>query len=95
MASKAALDPMPISPAQTKGSGQTGFTLVEVLMALVVLAIISAMLARVLQGSLNAKQIQRDEVKALNEEAETLTLQFAGELDEPLITIERIEDDNE
>ena len=86
---------MPIFPPQTKRVRRSGFTLIEVLMALVLIAIISAVLARVLQGSLKAKQLQRDEVKALNERAETLTLQFSGELEEPLVTIERIEEEDE
>jgi len=86
---------MPTSPQQTKPGRQSAFTLVEVLVALVLLSIISAILARVLQGGLRAKQLQREESLTLSERSNALSLQFSGELDEPLVTLELIEEEDE
>jgi prepilin-type N-terminal cleavage/methylation domain-containing protein len=90
---------MPISPRQTNGvlrppqPNSTGFTLVEVLVSLVMLAVISAVLARILQGSLQVKTLQRDQIQAHQARADDLALQFSGELNEPLVTLERIEEE--
>jgi type II secretory pathway pseudopilin PulG len=85
---------MPTCPPPTERTGRAAFTFVEVLVALILLAITGVVLARVLQGSLRAKQIQRDQHTALKERADTLSLHLAGELDEPLVTLEPIEEDD-
>lgn len=87
--SKAAAGRMRISPRPTK----PGFTLVEVLVALVVLALISGVLARILQGSLHAHGLQRDQIEILREQSETRALQFAGELEDAVISIEPVEEE--
>lgn len=71
-----------------------GFTLVEVLVALVVLALLSAVTARVLQGSLQARQIQQDEHAALGQRADSFSRQLSGEREEPVVTLERLENDD-
>jgi prepilin-type N-terminal cleavage/methylation domain-containing protein len=83
---------MPISPPQTDSAAH-GFTLVEVLVALVVLALLSAVSARVLQGSLQARQIQRNEHAALSQRADYFSRQLSGEREEPVVTLERLEDE--
>lgn len=82
---------MLISPPQTNPPS-SAFTLVEVLVALVMLAVISTLMARILQGSLNVRQIQQDQVQTLNTRSEQLALQFAGELEEPVVTLEPVEE---
>jgi len=71
----------------------SAFTLVEVLVALVILAVISTILARILQGGLRTRQLQQEQVQALNSRADAVSLQFAGESDEPVVTLEPIEEE--
>lgn len=84
---------MQTSPRQTDRTRSVGFTLMEVLVALVILAVISTMLARILQGSLRAQQLQHDQAESLTEHSHTLSLQFSGELEEPIVTLEPIEEE--
>ena len=83
---------MPTSPPQTEHHLRQGFTLVEVLVGLVLLAITSAVLARILQGSIRVRQHQQEEVRFLQEQAEAQSLQFSGQREDPLVTLEPIED---
>jgi prepilin-type N-terminal cleavage/methylation domain-containing protein len=76
---------MPTSAHRTDG-----FTLVEVLIALTLLALISVLIGQALQGALRAHDLQNREPEHLRNRAETLARQFAGELEEPAVTLEPV-----
>ncbi len=78
-------DPMRISAARTK----KGFTLVEVLIALLIIAILAALMGRILQGSLLSHQTQKRAQTTYGENRNELNLQFAGEREEePILILE-------
>jgi|GEM_PF-1846289 len=79
---------MPTSAPQTEG-----FTLIEVLTALAVLAVLSVLLGQTLQGALRVHELQKTEPSSLISRSEDIARQFAGEeQEEPAMTLERIED---
>jgi prepilin-type N-terminal cleavage/methylation domain-containing protein len=64
-----------------------GFSLLEVLMALFIIAVLAAVLSRILQSSLlSHRQIQQEITDAPRIQAE-IDRQFAGELDEPVLSL--------
>lgn len=83
---------MRTSAPRTESSPQQGFTLVEVLVALVILALFSAVLSKVLQGGLQVRQIQKEESAQLDEETQARALFFSGEEDGIELTLEPVED---
>jgi prepilin-type N-terminal cleavage/methylation domain-containing protein len=64
-----------------------GFTLVEVLVAILVLGVAAALLARVLQGTILIHDLQVREPERIRERETGLARQFAGELEEPVMRI--------
>lgn len=82
---------MPISARRTEFRG--GFTLMEVLMALVVLAVLSTMLSQTLQGSLRIHQLQREEPEILERKRLRVARQLSGELEEPVLTLTEQEEE--
>jgi len=65
----------------------------EVLTALAILAVISVTLARILQGALRIHELQTAEPARLREREALLARQFAGELEEPVLTLKEIPDE--
>ena len=79
---------MPTSAHQTEG-----FTLIEVLTALAVLAVLSVLLGQALQGALRVHELQEAEPGQLQDRSEEIALQFAGEeQEEPAMTFEPVEE---
>jgi len=76
---------MPTSAHRTEG-----FTLIEVLTALAVLAVLSVLLGQALQGVLRIHELQREEPGHLRDRSERIALQFAGEAEEPAMTLEPV-----
>lgn len=77
-------DPMRISAARTK----KGFTLVEVLIALLIIAILAALMGRILQGSLLSHRIQKQSGAESDTTRREQNRQFAGEVEEPILILE-------
>lgn len=83
--------PTPTSP--TLNNPRSGFTLLEVLMSLLIIAILSAFLSRILQSSLlNHQQIKASFATAPENEQQ-LHLQLSGELEEPVAELIPLEEE--
>jgi prepilin-type N-terminal cleavage/methylation domain-containing protein len=82
--------PMPISAHPTKS--QDGFTLVEVLTALTLLAVISVLLSQVLQGILQIHTLNNAEPETIKVRQEEMARQFSGETEEPVLTMKPVEE---
>lgn len=72
---------------------RAGFTLVEVLVSILILGVMGAMLSLVLQGSLRIHAQQTREPERIREREEALARQFAGEAEEPVITLKPVEEE--
>lgn len=73
---------MPTSAVQTS---KPGFTLIEILVALVVLAVLSVTVSMILQGGLRAWTLQEADALRLQQREAALVQSFAGQLDAPAI----------
>ena len=88
---KAEPDRTPTSPPRTDRT--SGFTLVEVLVALLLIAVISVLISRILQGGLRVQSIQQEQQRLLQLSAGERALQFSGELEEDVVTLEPAEEE--
>lgn len=78
---------MRISAARTRK--KQGFTLVEVLISLLIIAILAVFMGRILQGALLSHQTQKRAQTTSGENRNELNLQFAGEREEePILILE-------
>lgn len=66
---------------------RAAFTLVEVLVAILLLGVTAALLAPVLRGALTIHEQQVREPERLREREQALARQFAGELEEPVLEL--------
>lgn len=86
---------MPTSVPFTSKPRRSAFTLVEVLMALFIIAVLAALLSRILQSSmLSHRQIKNDLAAAPSRQAQ-INRQFAGESEEKLITLTPVKQEAE
>ncbi|MGA0332491.1 MAG: PulJ/GspJ family protein [Kiritimatiellia bacterium] len=79
--------PTPISATCSKAGPPEGFTLLEVLISLLILAVLSAGLARILQSSLLTNQQIKLQLQSTPEQQHQLHLQLAGEREEALVEL--------
>nr|MDA3874078.1 prepilin-type N-terminal cleavage/methylation domain-containing protein [Kiritimatiellia bacterium] len=75
---------MPTSAVRIK----KGFTLIEALIALLIIAILAALMGRILQGSLLSHRIQTQAHAESEESRREQNRQFAGEREEPVLTLD-------
>jgi prepilin-type N-terminal cleavage/methylation domain-containing protein len=80
---------MPTSAPRTEA-----FTLVEVLVALLVLAALAALLGGILQGALRVDGIQREESAAIAVRREQTARAFAGETEDPPAALQEIQEES-
>jgi len=66
---------------------RSGFTLIEILVALAILGVVSIAGSLVFQGSLRADALLTADQSALGQREQALLLQFAGELEIPVLNI--------
>ena len=85
---------MPTS-ATSGNTFRTGFTLLEVLMALLIIAVLAAFLSRILQSSLRSHQQIKQELIDAPERQKQFHLQLSGELEEPVIELIPVEEEEE
>lgn len=82
--------PTRTSALSSTKSSRAGFSLLEVLMALFIIAVLAAVLSRILQSSLlSHQQIQQEIANAPRLQAK-IDRQFAGELEEPVLELNPI-----
>jgi len=82
---------MPTSAAYNK----QGFTLIEVLMGLLIIAILATLLSRILQSSLLTNQIMKEEKQNATLQQDQFYLQLAGEREEPILELTPLDEEEE
>lgn len=80
---------MPTSAVYSK----QGFTLIEVLMGLLIIAVLATLLSRILQSSLLTNQIMKEEMQNADLRQDQFHLQLAGELEEPVLELTPLPED--
>ncbi|MDF3130841.1 type II secretion system protein [Kiritimatiellaeota bacterium B1221] len=73
----------------------TGFTLLEVLVSLLIIAVLAAFLSQILQSSLLSHQIMKVDINQAPMAQQAFHLQLAGESEEPVIELIPIEEETE
>jgi prepilin-type N-terminal cleavage/methylation domain-containing protein len=79
-------------PTSATCSNKIGFTLIEVLMALLIIAVLAALISRILQSSLLTHQLIEEDLKNFPIQQKQINLQLAGEREEPVLLLIPVEE---
>jgi len=79
-------------PTSATCNSKQGFTLIEVLMALLIIAVLAALISRILQSSLLTHQLIEEDLKNLPLQQQQINLQLAGEREEPVLLLIPVEE---